>query len=338
MGKKMLKVISVSADIFDRLMKDFNKYVVVCNSLNEYKTGYPDKETFRVNINSNQMICQSQFLNWECGELVIPAADSWKQVILMRQADLEPGQWYFDISGQQARKEIEKRILKHYTETEYKEILLTHCEEKQAAPTQIHYCETEAGDNVLRKSENVWAYDINNAHGSGLMELFPRCSDIWNDMYEHRKDNNGKYKKYFNYFWGTLGKKNSPYRGAYWWVVHRTSRLVKDFWLSVGGRPVYMNTDGIYLQNPTNPVESSDKLGEFKGKHGTTYTYRCNQPGYTPYWLVQFVGDDGTVETKSDIPIYLRGGIDLAKGKTIRYTKMKVANHYEYQNVEEINV
>lgn len=336
MGKKMLKVISVATDIFEGLLANFNKYVDECDDINEYKSGYPDKIRLKVNLDKGEMICMAKYLNWYCQEHIIPAGEGWKQLLLIKQPELAAGKWYLDISGQQARKEIEKRVLKEYSEEEYKNILSAHCEEEYEGKKQQHY--TEVKDNKLLKFEDVWAYDINNAHGSGLMELFPRCAETWDYMYAHRKDDNGKYKKYFNYYFGSIGKKNSPYRGVYWWVVHRTTRILESFWDKVGGRAIYINTDGIYLQHPDNPLASSDKLGEFKGKHGTIYTYRHNEPGYTPYWLIQFVADDGTVEMKSNIPTSLRDNIDLAAGKTIKFTKVKVSHHFEYRNMEEINV
>lgn len=336
MGKKMLKVISVATDIFEGLLRNFNKRIEEYDDINEFKTGYPDKNHFKVDLIKGEMICRCSHLSGYCNEWVLPPDQNWKQVILIKQPELDPGKWYFDVSGQQARKEIEKRILREYNEEEYKDILSAHCEDEYAGRKQVHRILWER--NKILKFDNVYAYDINNAHGSGLMELFPRCADTWNYMYAHRKDDNGKYKKYFNYYFGCIGKKNSPYRGVYWWVVHRTTRILESFWDKVGGYPVYANTDGIYLQDPDSPVESSDKLGEFKGKHGIVYTYKHDEPGYTPYWLVQFVADDGSVEIKSDIPTHLRKNIDLSVGKTIRYTKVKVSHHFEYENLEEINV
>lgn len=329
--KKCLKAIQVSADVFEAILYSFNDYINEVDCIDSYMNGYEDKHI--IYKEPNQLIIQAYKLNWLCKQEVIPTAEDWKQIIVRCVGGLGENTIVpTDISGPQAKKYIEEQVIfKKYSEEEYKEILEEHYESEDEELKQQHYVYTQL-DHILT-FENCYYYDINNAHGSALLELFPRCEKIINNMYEHRKDNDGLHKKHFNYYWGMLGKKGSETRGAYNWVVHRTTKILTELANKVEGLNIYINTDGIMVSDPINPIESSAKLGEFKLEKGKIYTYQTNN-----YWLLQFVKDDGEVIFKGNLPIKLRKQVDLSTGRVVHYKRIKVDKHYEYEDIWYENI
>lgn len=344
MGIKCLPAMRVSTDLFEKLLKTYDAYVESVPDLNIYKSGYPDKE--KIKRCNNELISQVYRVCFVCGEYFIPIGTAWKQYIVRCDGGLPLNTYVLkDVTGPEAEKYIERVVLKKYSKEEYDAILKGVCVEYDENLAQQHFLNAVFGK--VEKFTNCYYYDINNAHGSAILELFPRCEEELLRMYEHRKDNDGYYKKVFNYYWGQLGAgkkqkdgtvKYGPYRGAYNWVVQRTTKLITEFLEKVGGEIVYINTDGIIVSNPRNPQPSSNKLGEFKLETGTVYTYRhpIGDKSVTPYELLQFMGDDGVVSKKGSLPLIFRDAVDLSSNKGIKFKRVKVNNHYEYQNMEEI--
>ena len=336
--KKPLRCFEVSQDIYEELLNNTAEWLIKdVKSLSEISYGYEDKGFIKVYKDANNdklCICAADvpLLTKERHVLIpkdkLPFRNYQINITLSNRLPL--GTFREVISGGQAKKIIDNIILKVYSQEEYDEILKSHDVEYDKNLIQRHYLYGEYGK--ILHYENCCYYDINNAHGSGLIELFPRCKDVFMDMYEHRKDNGGRNKQIFNYYWGMLAHLET-YRGTYNWIVQRTTKMLDSFIDKVKGRAKYTNTDGVILANCENPIESSDKIGEFKRKDGELYTYIGNN-----YWVLQFHCTDGTVETKGNIPLILRDKIDLKNNKVVKYTMINENHKRKYIDVKEIQL
>lgn len=336
--KPALKSAGVSADVFEKILCDFDEIVQNIDNIAEYMAGAPDSRT--IYRQGDTMICPAYMVNFSAGREIYGPGEGWKEIVIRARGGLPCGTIDTDeINGPQARARVEKIIFSKYTREEYDEILTAAAVAYDKDKAQQH-CFI-ADENIITVYENARYYDVNSAHGAGLLELFPRCAETWEKWYARRHAENGKYKKIMNYYWGALGMIGSAggyrrTRGAYNWIVQRTTERVTELYQKLGTIAPYINTDGLIVDENAADVASSDRMGEFKRIDGTLYTYYQKRPGKSPYWLLQFDADDGRREIKGNCPLQLRGSIDLSKGETIAYQKKAVGNHYEYAEVETI--
>ena len=328
--KKPLKCFEVSQDIFQKILNTMDQYIVDVEALNELRYGYKPTRTIK---KYNDTIClQAYLLNHLAGfEIVqnIPFGKYQVCVTLSNRLALNTARE--SVSGGFAKKIIDNIILRKYTQAEYDNILKSHDVPYDKILSQQHYLEQKPHE--ILHFTNCSYYDINNAHGSGLIELFPKCKDVFMDMYEHRKDNDGRNKQIFNNYWGMLARLGTN-KGTYNWIVQRTTKTLSSLIDKVRGEIKYVNTDGVILANCKSPIESSDRIGEFKRKDGELYVYKGDN-----YWVLQFYCIDGTVETKGNIPLILRDRIDLKNNKVIEYDIQSDKNNRtrHYVNVKEIH-
>lgn len=327
----MLHRISLSDYLFNQILKVFDAHVVEVNphAFESFKCGYRQK--LRIYRCNDEFICQGQYINAITEKETIDYNDDWMQYICRLDPMIDDvAGVYTDFSGVYAWTTFKKMLLKYYTEEEFDEALKAHHADFDENKKQQHYLAYTPQDKIV-KFENVIYYDINNAHGSALLEIFPRAGEKIREMYEHRADNDGANKKIFNYFVGMLTRRG--YRGTYNWIVQRTTRLLKSRLIDVDGDPIYINTDGAIVANARNPIENSPEFGEFKRKDGEIYVYRAEN-----YYLIQFNEFNGKTTQKGNLPTILRKGVDLSCGKVVKYNKQKVSHHYELTEIEFFEV
>jgi hypothetical protein len=132
--------------------------------------------------------------------------------------------------------------------------------------------------------------------------------------------------------------KHLGYEGAYWWIVHRTTKMLKKAIEEVcpddiekDCKIIYANTDGFIVSCPDKFLEHSKDLGKFKKEaQGPVYVYthrgNKNETSYIVYQY-EVEKEDGTIETetKGDIRLAVRDKIDLKNGKTVSY---KIRKNY----------
>ena len=326
--RKPLKCFEVSQDIFQKILNTMDQYIVDVEKSNELRYGY--KPTRTIKKYKDTICLQAYLLNHLAGfEVVKDIPFGRYQVCVTLSNRLPLNTTRECVSGGFAKKIIDNIILRKYTQAEYDDILRSHDVPYDENLKQQHYVEQK--DYEILHFTNCSYYDINNAHGSGLIELFPRCRDVFMDMYEHRKDNDGRNKQIFNNYWGMIARLE---RGTYNWIVQRTTRTLSSLIDKVRGEIKYVNTDGVIFANCKNPIESSGKIGEFKRKDGELYIYKGKN-----YWILQFYATDGTVETKGTLPLVLRDRIDLRNNKVIEYDVQSDKNSHarHYVNVKEIH-
>lgn len=330
MSIKNLKPIQVSQDLFENILKSFNDYVIETNDLNTYKNGYKNKKI--IYRKDNELICLASWINYVAKSEVIAYKEDWRQIIVRCGGCLDKLNSYStnDMTGPEALNII-KNIAKKcgYSKDDFENILNSHVAEYDEKLAQQHYVNAT---NEIQKFTNCYYYDINNAHGSALAEMLPKCKDKLEDMYKHRKDNDGRNKKIFNYAIGQLC--NVDHRKTYNWIVQRTTKLLEAFDSKVRGDAVYINTDGIIYTNVKHVQPNSNKLGEFKCERGTVYTY-CG----ANYQILLFINSDTGEKTyKGSLPLMLRDQLDLEHGIVVEYERVKVSNHYEYKNVKKVSI
>ena len=325
--KKLLKCFEVSQDIFQNILNIMNDYVEDVNSLEKLRYGYtPRKKIYKY----GKMICiPAMALNQILGyKILTDIPFMWYQVCVTVGGTNELNKVHSIISGTPAKRIFTNKMLSVLSKEEFENRLTSYHVEYNEKLAQQH-----AQKFIMNKIihfPNCHYYDINCAHGDALLEIFPEGKDIIMDMYEHRKDNDGRNKKIFNFFVGMLAH-DQIHRGTYNYVVQRTTKKLLAFCDKVGGDRVYMNTDGVILSNCKHPVPSSDKIGEFKMKRGDVYVYRCAK-----YEIFQIYYPDGTNEVKGHLPNILKPKIDLKNGKVVKYKTIVEGHKHIYIDVQEV--
>ena len=307
----------------DEIIEVYSEDIVNWNNYSVYEVGY-DRAYMMLNMARNTLHTH------------IIDGNGYERVRFRIDPTLEPGHFVKDINGNQAQKYMLKVLEKHYTDEEIREVLKNHS--ITDGESQLHHI-NKRPEQILQFNNCVYQ-DINNAHGSALMIMFPKCKKEILNMYQHRKDNDGFNKKVFNYFVGMLNSTKAHntliFPGAYKWIVNHTTEQLVSLYQTEGGIPVYINTDGIILQEPRTTIPDSDKMGEFKKKNCIVYTYEhLGNKEDTSYNYVEIHYTDGTIETKSLMPYSLRKYMNLADGKVIRYKKIVNKNTVKYELLEE---
>ena len=329
--KKLLKCFEVSQDIFQNILNIMNDYVEDVDSLEKLRYGYtPRKKIYK----HGKMICMpAMALNQILGyEMLEDIPFMWYQVCVTVGGTDELNKVHSIISGTQAKRIFTNKMLSVLSKEHFENRLTAYHVPYNDELAQQHSQMFRM--NKILHFPNCYYYDINCAHGDALLEIFPEGKDIIMDMYEHRKDNDGRNKKIFNFFVGMLAH-DEIHRGTYNWVVQRTTKKLLAFIDKVGSSvdhdAVYMNTDGVILSNCKHPVPSSDKIGEFKMKRGDVYVYRCAK-----YEIFQIYYSDGTNEIKGKLPLVLRDKIDLKNGKVVKYKTIADGHKRTYIDVQEV--
>ena len=244
----------ISDVIFNNILKDLDYYVEEIDKVED--KSYYDKNrkilfTKGRTADEDCIICQGKIINYYLGFRLVN--ESWKQVIL-RKSENTNIEVEESVDGGSAWNYIMAILLKKYTKEEIDNILRAHRDTIPDDDKQYHFDWPKVSQNVQKRVLCV-KYDINGAHTDALCEMFPRCANEFINMYKKRHTKI-KFKKYPNYFVGMLKKRG--YDGAYWWIVQRTTKLLKSAIDKVGGILVYANTDGFCVQYPKAKLNTSD--------------------------------------------------------------------------------
>lgn len=266
-----------------------------------------------------------------------------------------------------AKTWIKKQIEKHFNHDSLEEFVKTHGDTSRVDPLRFRYNKTK----TIEKWDDCTYMDIHKAHASELMKMF---KDTGIDKAVANQVNKGiKFKKkgdllgyketkdIINYAVGMLGKVKRDINGKKLthtpdtWLLNCNTqplynRIVNNIrnkienqsnlmsCNNINATRVYAQTDGLIIQH-SNPVTSSDKIGEFGLEFkGTVYTYHCEnvdgvKSGYTIY---QYTDNDGVKHVKGDLPDELKQYIDLEKGQVVVYKKRYDELHYIHNDLLEI--
>lgn len=314
MGTIPLKTINTTEDIFNEILAVMASRIITVNDLSFYYCGYQNKK--KILYNGKDTLIIQEYLFAEFANLPLDAAvSSWKQIVVRKSKT--DSVWEDSVTGPRAYHYIMKLIGKHYSSIEIAKILNSYTDTKTEEDKQVHIDVPVA--DYIQLYPNCYKYDINGAHQDALVEMFPKAKEELLEIYNKRKEK-PIYKQYMNFAVGQL--KKYGYEGAYWWIVHRTSKLLKraitetcpddNFDCQI----IYANTDGFIVSNPSKTLEHSTSLGQFKEEYrGPVYAYsHRGTKEETSYTVYQF-GD----EIKGNIRHKVRPMIDLSQGIAVSY-------------------
>ena len=233
-----------------------------------------------------------------------------------------------------------KILKKYYTAEEIDKRLNMFQAEYDPDLKQQHYNGDLLPSGKILKFTNTYKFDINGAHLDALCEIFPKAKDDFIRMY-NKRHKNPVFKEYPNRFVGCLAQKTDEmrkehkigkYELTYNWIVQRTTEKLLLALNELGGEQLYINTDGLVINNPESIICTSANLGEFKLEHcGNTYFYRDKN-----YCIFQF-GEDLTKKDvmKGSSLTEVRKYIDLSKGKVVHYDRIHENGTYVAKNIKE---
>lgn len=324
MGNKVrIKCFELSDDIFDKLLYDFQADVKIVDSTDPYIYGYEDKNTIYYDGGS-YLICKEHYINYYTG--LIENCTEWKQCRVRRVENMST-KLIRSMDGQTAWEFMIKILEHYYTWEEIKSILSSYNTPYDKGLAQYKDRFTVDAYNkstIIFKFSNCYKYDINGAHTDALIEMFPKAKTSILKLYNERHIN-PLNKDRVNYFVGMFVKKG--YKGAYNWIVQRTTKTLNKAMDFTGGLLIYANTDGYIISNPINKLETSKELGDFKLEYtGNVYYYEDKN-----YYLVQCGNEQKGSCLKS-----VRKYIDLSKCEVVHYNKKKIyITETEYINVAD---
>lgn len=308
--KKLLRYYNLDVEKYNEILRVFKDHIKYVDDIQNYYYGTVDKGTIYVSKDHKHMVCRELYLYYIMG-YDLDGISLWKQCRIKRVVTMDENSISTNVSGMFAFNYMRKVLLNYYTEDELEECMAAHTASYDEIKKQQHYNEYVDTDAIYR-FDNCVEYDINSAHADALREIFPRASAEIEKMYVERKTK-PVYKQIFNYFVGMLGsfnKDNGKHRGTYIWIVQRTTALLTQRIEAVGGRVLYMNTDGFVVQNPKKYIEGSKKIGDFKIEYeGPIYI------GRTDHYTIMQLG----TTLKGTAPLCCRKDIDLSKGQMVDY-------------------
>lgn len=308
-----LKCLNIREDIINEILFDFEVKIIEIDKL-EDKSYYEYRKKIIYINDTKQCIIPGYILNYYCHTNY----GSWKQYVCT-SAENTDKIIEETIDGGTAWRAVMGVLRGYYTDKEIKDILWAYGDTKGSYEGQFHYFLLKVSQNVQKLPLCV-KYDINGAHSDAICEIFPKAKPNLMKLYD-------KSKAYINLFVGMLKRKG--YIGAYWYIVDRTTQILKQAMDYVGGRLIYANTDGFCVQRPKRILPTSHKIGEFKEEYkGTVYYFNNNKQ--SPYYLYQF-GD----EFKGSCITAVRKDIDLSKGNVVYYNRVKHGKSYLPENIKK---
>lgn len=336
--KKPLKMLTVSAEIFDKIIINWPNTTHRVDSIQPYQYGYSKK--IEIYYTDTYLVCNEDTLVimglLEDNKTRFDRGHWYQYLIKKVNSQEEPITKETSMSPAVACRVVKGELKKHYTEDEIIDIYDSHRKES----SQILHLVNDAELGKIKKLDNCVYYDLNGAYASELIKMFPKCEEQFSYWFNHRHDDNNKYKNLFNYFVGCLTENpekraykinnNMSVRDIYpqtrhYIVDNITKKMLKalDF---VDGYNIYINTDGFIVQDPQRNIQHSKVAGEFKIEYqGPVYSYRDIN-----YTIFQY-GD----EIKGNLPIELRDKVDLRSGKVVHYTRYLEDGRFCYKDIKE---
>ena len=134
-----------------------------------------------------------------------------------------------------------------------------------------------------RVIEHCHHLDLNSAYASMIVKAYPELKEMYDDLYEHRKDNDGYYKHVLTNSIGAwqsefcvdyeTRRKSKPYAFANLSkiAINETRAYIERLMpkmLKQGCIPLLTNTDGIWYTGPLyHDEDEGEGLGQWKNEH-----------------------------------------------------------------------
>lgn len=311
MTKKELKTFSLSDEAFDKILLEYNKYVIITDDISNYLYGARSKASIYYN-GANKMVLTQKTLNI----IGYKFDNNWMQCICIRKSkqkeDFRPA-----LNGGTAWKRLIAIINKYYTDFEINECFCKFQSDYDNTKNQLHFNyipHNESG--IIHNFSDCFKYDINGAYAKALCDIFPKADKAIMKLYLERKIK-PENKELINYFVGMMCVKG--YRKTFNWIVQNVRKQMEDTINMVNGTLLYANTDGFAVYAPEKTLITSTALGDFKLEyHGEAQIYAS-----TNYWVIQ-TGDEITGNALHSV----RKHMDLRIGKVVEYSRKKIGSVY----------
>lgn len=328
--KKSLPQVTVNDTTFYAILANC-KHTVKCDSVADKLCGYPDKHVvyYTSGTDSDTLIVKTLFLNEIIGESDYKTANMWHQTVCIRRHEQKEACLVAEMTPIKAMSMVNAELQRHYTEKEIEDIYSNNEDDFGGDKNILHDNIITHGSlekNVIYKFKDCRYEDINSAYGSELSRFFPKAANKFNYWFEHRHDNNNKFKNLLNFFVGCLTqsvekyKNGKPTRDIHPKFRNRILNNITDKMNKrlndIGSEGVlYLNTDGLIVQHPKHILPTSSNIGEFKLEaEGDVYMLWMDGG-----WLMQYTNTKGEVEIKGSISKELRDKIDLSVGKAATF-------------------
>lgn len=329
MSNIRLKCYNLRDDLFGKLLEDYDSKIVNVTDVDDYLTGYKDKQT--IYYDGKSIICQEYIVNNYCN--CIEDCTEWKQCKVTPGHDME-STIIQSMDGSKAYRRLMNILLMYYSEEEIEECFKAHEAEYDSDLIQFHHTPNMSDYwNRIIKFEDCIYYDINGAHNDALCEIFPRAKNYLVRMFRERHDK-PLNKVIINYAVGQFCNEN--HRKTYNWIVQRTTKRLNDALDLTGNEEIYANTDGFVISAGKGVIGASRELGEFKiAYRGDVYVYNYHdETGKTSnYWIMQ-MGD----LKKGSCLTCVRDMIDLTQGKVVTYSAVRLKHSKIAVNIKEKKV
>lgn len=165
------------------------------------------------------------------------------------------------VNGLNAWNTFNKVLYNRYTGEEIEDI--RKCFRYTDKPDIVHYTWFNTNrnqENQIIEFDNCYYFDLNKAYAYYLEQMFPKLESWLKNGYKKNKE---KFKKIVNYSVGMM-THYSEWIDVRSWIVNEVSSRVLDAIYELNGEDIYINTDGLIVNNPMCVINHSEELGDFK--------------------------------------------------------------------------
>lgn len=307
---KIIDSCKLARDIFDKILYDFRTRVVEVEDIKKYKHGYEDKKIIYYD-RKEYLICRENIIKAYTNHEYKSNTD-YKLLMCRRDSENSFNKYSNDLCGSYAYNKFNRLLLNNgYTQDE---ICARWSMFEDDSTKEQWINQASISHNYVSKFTHCFAYDLNSAYGSMLCQIFPKAVNAIKYIYEHRHDNDNKYKNIMNYYVGMLKYQAPKTRN---WIVNRIREKMESAYKSSKGVLIYVNTDGFILSRPRVLFDTSNNIGDFKIENDcydqNVYLYQGNN-----YYAIQF--ENGNI--KGSVRKDVRDKIDLINGKIVEYKQV----------------
>lgn len=275
--------------------------------------------------NEQYIVIEIRYLNLVLPDKYVIVNSTWREAKLVLVPEQTEPITKEGLTGLSAYMRLMRLLKQDYSVEEIHQILRSYTDEKNEADKQIHY-DVKQPIGTIWKYTNCAKYDINGAHAYFLTKIFPksekRLLEFYNKKDEYKKlGMSAKAKEIKDTFNLSVGMiKHKGYEGAYWWIVHQTTRTLRAAINETFGDDsmlIYANTDGFCISNPARELPTSSTLGEFKLEMRGDYFVYSGENNR----LYQYISSKGEVEKVGTTLMELRPDFDLFTGNIVEYKR-----------------
>ena len=191
------------------------------------------------------------------------------------------------VNGMQAWQTFTKVLYKRYTGEEIENIRSSYRYLDKPSIEHYSWFNLNNKPNEIIEFDNAYYFDLNKAYAFYLEQMFPKLDKWLKIGYQKNKE---RFKKIVNYSVGMMTHYDEWY-DVRSWIVNQVSEKVVNAIVELSGEDVYVNTDGLIVNNPKRLIAHSQELGDFKlvpVDNNKVWIYHQIGQGGTSYSVLQY--------------------------------------------------